>query len=142
MITEENGAIIGVEWGEPRECDDTVLLGQAESQIGDYFAGRRVEFDLALRVLGSDFQRAVCAAMLEIPFGETATYGDIAKSLNVSAQAVGQACGGNPIPLLIPCHRVLGANGLGGFSGAGGGQNGIEVKVKLLRHEGAAGLLI
>jgi len=142
VITEENGAIIRVEWGDLQGCDDTVLLRQAKSRIGDYFAGTREKFDLPLRVHGSDFQRAVCDAMLEIPFGETVAYGDIAKSLNVPAQTVGQACGGNPIPLLIPCHRVLGANGLGGFSGGGGGQNGIEVKVKLLRHERAAGLLI
>jgi len=76
--------------------------------------------------------------MCAIPFGETRTYGEIAAELDASAQAVGNACGANPIPILIPCHRVLGAASLGGFSGAGG----IETKVALLRHEGAAGLLI
>ena len=95
-------------------------------------------FDLPLRVEGSDFQRAVCDAMLAIPVGETRTYGDIARDLKAPAQAVGQGCGGNPIPIIIPCHRVLGASSLGGFSGAGG----IETKVALLRHERAAGLLI
>jgi methylated-DNA-[protein]-cysteine S-methyltransferase len=86
----------------------------------------------------TDFQRDVCAVMFAIPFGYTRTYGEIAKNLGVPAQAVGQACGGNPIPIIIPCHRVIGANGLTGFSGEGG----VETKVALLRHEGAAGLLI
>jgi methylated-DNA-[protein]-cysteine S-methyltransferase len=95
-------------------------------------------FDLPLKVNGSDFQRAVCAAMSAIPFGETCTYGDIAKGLGVPAQAVGQACGGNPIPVIIPCHRVIGAKGLTGFSGAGG----VETKVALLRHERAGGFMI
>jgi len=88
--------------------------------------------------MGSDFQRAVCTAILAIPFGHTRTYGEIARDLGVPAQAVGGACGGNPIPVIIPCHRVMGAKGLTGFSGAGG----VETKVALLRHEGAAGLLI
>ncbi len=76
--------------------------------------------------------------MLAIPWSETREYGDIARALGVPAQAVGGACGGNSIPVIIPCHRVLGAAGLGGYSGAGG----IETKVWLLRHEGAAGLLL
>ncbi len=141
-LTEENGAITAAMWGGPKGGDDTLLLRRATTQISEYFAGTRTAFDLPLRVNGSEFQQAVCGAMLAIPYGETVTYGDIAKQLNVPAQAVGQACGGNPIPLIIPCHRVLGANGLGGFSGDGGGLAGIELKVQLLRHEGAAGLLI
>lgn len=76
--------------------------------------------------------------MLAIPLGEIRTYGDIAKALGTPAQPVGNACGANPIPVIIPCHRVLAASSLGGFSGMGG----IETKVALLRHEGAAGLLI
>jgi len=141
-LTEENGAITRVAWGGTIGGDDTPLLRCAIRQVGEYFAGTRKEFDLPLRVIGSDFQQAVCDVMSAIPFGETVTYGDIAKQLNAPAQAVGQACGGNPVPLIIPCHRVLGATGLGGFSGDGGGLAGIELKVQLLRHEGAAGLLI
>jgi methylated-DNA-[protein]-cysteine S-methyltransferase len=76
--------------------------------------------------------------MSAIRFGDTCTYGDIANQLGVPAQAVGQACGGNPIPVIIPCHRVMGARGLTGFSGAGG----VETKVALLRHEGAGSFLI
>jgi methylated-DNA-[protein]-cysteine S-methyltransferase len=76
--------------------------------------------------------------MCAIPFGETRTYGDLAKDLGVPAQAIGQACGANPVPVIVPCHRILGASGLGGFSAPGG----VETKVALLKHEGAASLLI
>ncbi len=141
-MTEEDGAIVAVKWGGAKGSGDTPLLRKARAQINEYFDGTRTEFDLPLHVAGSDFQRVVCDVMSAIPFGETVTYGDISKQLNIPAQAIGQACGGNPIPLIIPCHRVLGASGLGGFSGDGGGLAGIEIKVQLLRHEGAAGLLI
>lgn len=143
-VTIRAGAITRLRWDwqgdvppEPQPAPDPLLL-RARDRIAAYFTGDLSATDLPLQVEGSDFQRAVCAAMLAIPAGETRTYGEIARGLGVPAQAVGQACGGNPIPLLIPCHRVLGSNGLGGFSGAGG----IESKVWLLRHEGAAGLLI
>ncbi len=76
--------------------------------------------------------------MCAIPFGETRTYGDLAKALGAPAQAIGQACGGNPVPVIVPCHRILGASGLGGFSAPGG----VETKIALLKHEGAASLLI
>lgn len=137
-LTEEGGAIIRVEW-QAGGGDETPLLRQARQQVTEYFAGARHAFDLPLRVEGSAFQRAVCAAMLEIPHGETRTYGEIARDLGQSAQAVGRACGHNPIPVLIPCHRVMGAGGkLTGYSG----QGGVETKVALLRHEGAGGFLI
>jgi len=137
-LTEEGGAITRVDWQEGG-VDDTPLLRRARQQVTEYFAGARQTFDLPLRVDGSAFQRAVCAAMLEIPFGETRTYGEIARELGQSAQAVGRACGHNPIPVLIPCHRVMGADGkLTGYSG----QGGVETKVALLRHEGAGGFLI
>ncbi len=129
--------ITALEWRDGRR-DGTAVLEQAATQLDGYFAGKRQEFTVPIRLTCSDFQRTVCAAMSAIPFGETRTYGDLAEQLGVPAQAIGQACGGNPLPILIPCHRVLGANGLGGYSGEGG----IETKVWLLRHEGAAGLLI
>ena len=137
-LVEEDGAIVALRWGLARHEAGSPLLEKAARQLEEYDAGARQAFDLPLRVTGSDLQRAVCDSIHAIPFGETVTYGDIAKMLGVPAQAVGQACGGNPIPILIPCHRVMGAKGLTGFSGAGG----IETKVALLRHEGAAGLLI
>lgn len=137
-VTETNGAITGLDWGAVPSGHETPLLSEARRQIAAYFDGTLRAFDLPFRVEASAFQRAVCDAMLEIPYGETRTYGEIAEALGASAQAVGNGCGGNPIPVLIPCHRVLGASSLGGYSGAGG----IETKVALLRLEGAAGLLI
>lgn len=137
-VREARGAIVAVGWGAAQREDRSTLLDQAVEELEAYDAGDLQAFTLPLRVEGSDFQRAVCAEMQNIPFGETVTYGDIAKALGVPAQAVGQACGANPIPIIIPCHRVLGAKGLTGFSGAGG----VETKVALLRHEKAGGYLI
>jgi methylated-DNA-[protein]-cysteine S-methyltransferase len=138
-IEETDGAITRVVWDGEDHGSPTPLLREAARQLRDYDAGGRTAFDLPFAVQGSDFQKAVCTAMLAIPFGETRTYGEISKALGKSAQAVGTACGGNPIPILIPCHRVMGAGGkLTGFSGKGG----VETKIALLRHEGAASLLI
>lgn len=137
-LVEEDGAITQLLWDAQDSGERTALLEEGCRQLSAYFAGDISEFYLPLQVAGSDFQRAVCDAMLAIPLGETRTYGEIAATVGASAQAVGNACGANPIPVIIPCHRVLGATSLGGFSGAGG----VEMKVKLLRHENAAGLLI
>jgi methylated-DNA-[protein]-cysteine S-methyltransferase len=136
-LWEDDGAIVRVDW-EGAGVDQTPLLLEAAGQLRAYGAGTLEVFDLPLRVAGSDFQRAVCSQMSAIPFGETVTYGDIAKALKQSPQAVGSACGGNPVPVIIPCHRVMGAKGLTGFSGKGG----VETKVALLRHERAGGFLI
>jgi methylated-DNA-[protein]-cysteine S-methyltransferase len=138
ILVEEDHHITALRWGRAPAEDSTHVLEEAHRQLCAYVAGELQVFDLPLRVRGSDFQRVVCDAMSAIPFGDTCTYGDIAKLLSVPAQAVGQACGGNPIPVIIPCHRVMGAKGLTGFSGAGG----VETKVALLRHEGAGGFLI
>nr|WP_216654711.1 methylated-DNA--[protein]-cysteine S-methyltransferase [Pseudogemmobacter hezensis] len=113
------------------------LAREGLRQIAAYFAGDLQVFDLPLD-WGQGLQERVRRAMAAIPFGETRSYGQIAKLVGAPAQAVGQACGANPIPILIPCHRVLGAKSLGGFSAPGG----VETKVALLRLEGAAGLLI
>jgi methylated-DNA-[protein]-cysteine S-methyltransferase len=137
-LVAENDAITALEWRRSAQQDTSDLLEEAAKQLTAYAKGTRETFDLPLHVKGTDFQCAVCDAMRAIPFGYTRTYGEIAKDLGVPAQAIGQACGANPIPVIIPCHRVMGAKGLTGFSGAGG----VETKVALLRHEGAAGLLI
>ncbi|WP_170782896.1 methylated-DNA--[protein]-cysteine S-methyltransferase [Ruegeria lacuscaerulensis] len=137
-IEETGGAITRLVWDGRNEGEASALLREAAAQMAAYDQARLERFDLPYRVAGSDFQRQVCDLMYAIPLGETVTYGDIAKQVGRPAQPVGQACGANPIPVIIPCHRVLGANGLGGFSGDGG----VETKVALLRHEGAAGLLI
>ncbi len=136
-LTEETGEITRVDWGDQGEGTPSPLLSEAVRQLADYFAGARRSFDLPLR-LGEGFDGRFRAALVAIPWGETRTYGDLARDLGISAQAAGQACGANPLPILVPCHRVLGASGLGGFSAPGG----IETKVALLRLEGAASLLI
>lgn len=136
-LTEKDGSIVRAEW-ESGGTDDTPLLREAAAQLVAYFDDPAQGFDLPLKVEASKFQQRVCDAMLAIPLGETRTYGDLSKDLGVPAQAIGQGCGGNPIPVIIPCHRVLGANGLGGFSGP----SGVETKVWLLKHEQAGGLLI
>ena len=135
-ITAETGAITRLDWGGGARSDDPLLI-EASAQLRAYDDGRLEQFDLPLRITGGRFQQAVCAQMSKIPFGYTRSYGEIADALDASARAVGRACGGNPIPIIIPCHRVMGTKGLTGFSGAGG----VETKVALLRHEGAAGLL-
>lgn len=137
-VFSEAGAITALRWGAVDERIGAPETDAALQQLAAYFAGDLTAFDLPWRVAASAFQREVCAAMLAIPYGETRTYGELARELGASPQAIGGACGGNPIPVIIPCHRVLGANGLGGYSG----QGGVETKVWLLRHEGAGGLLI
>lgn len=136
-LAECNGALVRLTWGDG-PVDDSAVLRLAEDQLTAYFAGVLPRFDLPLCINGSGPQQAICAAMAEIPLGETRTYGELARALSLSAQAVGQLCGRNPIPIIVPCHRVLGAQGLGGFSAPGG----VDTKVWLLRHEGAAGMLI
>jgi methylated-DNA-[protein]-cysteine S-methyltransferase len=135
-VTEAEGLIMGLDWreGPPPQTD---LWRETVAQLRAYFAGKRVAFELPLD-FGAGFQAQVRRAMAAIPFGETRTYGALAHAIGAPAQAIGQACGANPLPILIPCHRILGAKGLGGFSAKGG----VETKVWLLRHEGAAGLLI
>jgi methylated-DNA-[protein]-cysteine S-methyltransferase len=110
------------------------VLLETERQLKDYFAGRRKAFDLKLDFAGTDFQKKVWAALLTIPFGETRTYADIARQIGHPAamRAVGAANGRNPISIVAPCHRVIGANGeLTGFAG------GLAAKAFLLRLEGA-----
>lgn len=113
-VSERDGAVVRLAWSA-EATGQSALLDRALEQLRAYFAGELTEFDLPLQVEGSEFQKAVCAAMLAIPFGETRTYGDIARDLGAPPQPVGNACGGNPIPVIIPCHRVLSASGLGAF---------------------------
>lgn len=136
-VTAEDGAITALGWRQAG-ADDTPLLVEAERQLTAYFDARLQVFDLPLRPAGDALQQAVAAAMRAIPWGRTREYGEIARALGAPAQAIGQACGRNTIPVIIPCHRVVGATGLGGFSAPGG----IETKVALLRHEGAYSLLL
>lgn len=137
-VIEQDGAITQLVWDGWSEGNFTPVLQKALDQLAAYFAGTLDQFDLPLAPKGTPFQQQVYAAMSAIPRGETRTYGDIATALGVPAQPVGQACGSNPIPVIIPCHRVVGTGHLGGFSGDGG----VETKVKLLQAEGAYSLLL
>lgn len=120
-ITEENGAIVSLSWGWETEPEETGLLCLARDQLRDYFDGRRTGFALALAPRGTPFQRSVWKQMLDVPYGRTETYGGMARAIGTGPRAVGTACARNPIPILIPCHRIVGGNGgLTGYSGAGG----------------------
>lgn len=137
-IEARDGAITRLRWTrDPVDSNPPAagsLLARAAQQLAEYFAGDRDTFDLPVSPDGTDFQRAVWDAMVAIPKGGYRTYGDVADQLGASARSVGSACGANPIPVIIPCHRILAAGGkLGGFSAEGG----VEDKVWLLRHEGA-----
>ncbi|HJR89583.1 MAG TPA: methylated-DNA--[protein]-cysteine S-methyltransferase [Aeromicrobium sp.] len=115
-----------------QRADDPVL-DEAERQLSEYFDGRRTEFDLPLASEGSEFQKKVWAELRRIPYGETATYGDIARRLGyepVISRAVGVANASNPLPIVVPCHRVIGSGGkLTGYAG------GIDRKRALLELE-------
>ena len=105
----------------PGASADRAAFASVLAQLGEYFAGARRTFDVPLDLRGSEFQRAVWAAVLEIPYGETASYGEIARRVGRpgKARAVGRANGSNPIAVIVPCHRVIGADGT--LTGYGGG---------------------
>lgn len=120
-ISEDGGAIVALDWGRGRDQQATPLLRQARDQLQEYFDAKRMSFDLPLAPVGSDFQKRVWAALCAIPPGETRSYADIARAVSSAPRAVGGANGANPIPLFIPCHRVIAADGsLGGYSGGDG----------------------
>jgi len=128
-------------WSADRPDDpvyETPLLIEARDQLIAYFSGTLQRFDLPMSCPSTPFQHGVFEAMMSISYGHTKTYGEIAGYAEGSAQAVGRACGANPLPILIPCHRVVGARSLGGYSAFGGS----AAKVFLLRLEGGAGLLL
>jgi methylated-DNA-[protein]-cysteine S-methyltransferase len=133
-VSEEDGAVVSLDWGWAKDNQSTPLLRKAKKQLDNYFDGDLRDFDLPLNPAGTVFQKKVWRVMSKIPYGHTKTYGDLAKALRSAARAVGGACGANHIPIIIPCHRVLAANGrLGGYSGDGG----LDTKTSLLKLEGA-----
>ncbi len=132
-LFESDGGICALEWGRPPEDIPTPSLEKAAEQTQEYFDGKRQKFELIFKPVGTSFQQKVWKILQNIPYGEVITYGDLAKKLNSSPRAVGMACGTNPIPILIPCHRVIAADGkLNGYSGEGG----IDTKAFLLKLEG------
>lgn len=114
------------------------LAARVCRQIDRYLGDPEFEFDLPFEYSGTAFQCEVWRKISAIPVGETRTYADIARALRTAPRPVGGACGANRLPLVIPCHRVLAANGLGGFMRSGG-EHGLQVKRWLLRHEGVLG---
>jgi methylated-DNA-[protein]-cysteine S-methyltransferase len=142
LLTGGEGALQGLHmsphvlrpgWRSAREP-----FASAVEQLEQYFAGERAEFDLELDMRGTDFQRNVWDALLTIPYGETRSYGQIAKQIDRPdrARAVGAANGSNPISIIVPCHRVIGSDG--SLTGYGGG---LDRKRWLLEHEAGVGQL-
>jgi methylated-DNA-[protein]-cysteine S-methyltransferase len=143
LVASEKG-LVAILWENDRptrvpltemvEDDDHKVLVETERQLKEYFAGKRRAFSLPLDMRGTRFQRDVWEALLAIPFGETRSYGDLAKKLGSprASRAVGAANGRNPISIVVPCHRVIGSSGkLTGFAG------GLDVKAQLLEIEKA-----
>lgn len=136
LLIEDRGRLAETRFaaGDEPDRDDTPLLAEARKQIGEFFAGQRKHFDLPLIPARTAFQQRVREAMLSIPYGGTMSYGEIAHIAGGAPRAVGQACGANMLPIVIPCHRVVAAQGIGGYSGA----RGLDTKRFLLAMEKAA----
>jgi methylated-DNA-[protein]-cysteine S-methyltransferase len=142
LVADENGAITGVEFGAREAAangasaatnpEATAALEAAAAQLREYLAGERTDFDLPLRPQGNEFELAVWAELLRIPYGETTSYGEIARRIGHpgAARAVGRANGRNPIAIVVPCHRVIGSDG--SLTGYGGG---LDLKRALLTLE-------
>ena len=144
LLTCEDDGLTGIWFGReiPEKEKPHPILEETKQWLDAYFAGQACFRKIPLKPEGTAFQKQVWKILLTIPFGQTRTYGDIAREMaeftgkeKMSAQAVGQAVGRNPISILIPCHRVIGAKGqLTGYAG------GIDKKIWLLRHEGQQGI--
>lgn len=135
-LAEEDAALTAVWFGqatpEGAKLQSTPLLRKAQAELSEYFDGKRKHFTIPLAPRGTPFQQSVWKVLLSIPYGETLTYGEVAKRIGnpKASRAVGMANNRNPIPILIPCHRVIGANGkLVGYGG------GLGIKETLLRLE-------
>jgi len=120
--------------GTPLLVPQDAISRQVCTQLQAYLADPLFSFDLPLALHGTVFQSKVWQALRQIPIGSTQSYGDLAKQLHSAPRAVGQACGANPIPVIIPCHRVLARDGLGGFMNSAGGDP-LAIKRWLLQHE-------
>ena len=143
LLTGGDNGLTGIWFDrEPEEAESShPILDQTKRWLDAYFAGKKPDVEIPVNLYGTPFQKQVWQLLMTIPYGETRTYGDIAREMalltgkeKMSAQAVGQAVGKNPISILIPCHRVIGAKGqLTGYA------SGLEKKVWLLEHEKSAG---
>jgi len=136
-LEADHDAVTGVRWASPgersRDKTPSPVLKEATRQLDRYFRRKLERFDLPLAARGTDFQKRVWTMMREIPYGETATYGGMAVALGSGPRPIGMACARNPIPIIVPCHRVLASGGKeGGFSGG----RGLPTKRQLLALEG------
>lgn len=132
-VAARDGAIVALRFGGSARWEPAGgVLDEAARQLDEYFAGARRAFDLPLAPAGTPFRRRVWQALRTIPWGRTRSYGAVARALGTAPRAVGGACAANPIPIIVPCHRVVAAGGgLGGFSGG----EGCDTKRRLLEHE-------
>jgi len=138
-IHTRDGKVTQVDYGVRREVSSKLtdpLHKKIKQQVLAYFNRPSSRFSLPLSLQGTPFQQKVWQALQDIPVSQTLSYGELASRLHTSARAVGNACRANPVPLIVPCHRVIAKNGIGGFSGATQGKP-IDRKRWLLRHEGA-----
>jgi methylated-DNA-[protein]-cysteine S-methyltransferase len=133
----DESALIGINWlpvAEKPQRASTELAQKVCDQLLAYFANPDAKFSVPLKPGGTAHQQKVWQAMCNIPRSKTRSYGEVASELKSAAQAVGQACGANPIPIIIPCHRIVGKSGLGGFMRHASGES-IDIKRWLLAHE-------
>ena len=138
-ISADNDAITHLYWRgvQPQRLQSSPLVKEAAKQLGAYFDKKLTQFDLPIVADGTGFAKDVWDIMLSIPYGQTLTYGEVANRLEAPAQVVGQACGQNPIAIIIPCHRIVGTNWLGGYSS----ELGLNAKQWLLDLERGQGRL-
>lgn len=137
-LFEDAGAIVALEWGWVPDQHETPVLRRAREQLDAYFDGALKAFDLPLAPAGTPYQQAVWRALCDIPYGEVRNYKQIAAVAGGVPRSVGQANGRNPIAIIIPCHRVVAAADLGGYSGG----DGLETKRWLLKLENPERLLV
>jgi methylated-DNA-[protein]-cysteine S-methyltransferase len=130
-VSEEDGAIVSLDWGWSRDQTETPLLVRAREELHEYFDAVRLDCDLPLAPAGTAYRCRVWEALRRIPPAQTRSYAEIARAVGGSPRAVGGANAANRIPILIPCHRVVAANGLGGYSGG----EGLKTKRYLLALE-------
>lgn len=119
-LSEDADALVALDWGWGRDQTPTPLLLRARDQVQEYFDGERISFDLPMAPYGSPYRQRVWVALAGIPYGETRTYAQVASVAGGGPRSVGGANAVNPLPILIPCHRVVARRGLGGYSGADG----------------------
>lgn len=138
-IFTQDGKLCGIDFAadQKTQAPRTALAENVARQLQAYLDDPQHPFDVPLHMQGTGFQRRLWLELRNVPVGDTATYGQLVKRLGMTggAQAVGQACRRNPVPIVVPCHRILSQSGMGGYMGEAGGEK-LRFKQALLRHEG------